>query len=112
MEGLDLSRIASRTAFSRAVTFLACWSLLTACSQQAETSSPEPRPVRTVTVATREASVPITLTGRIDAEDEVTLSFRIAGRILENDLKVGNAVKPGQLIARLESQNEMNALRA
>src|SRR5262249_1814874 len=51
-------------------------------------------------------------TGRIEAEDEVALSFRIGGRILESDLKVGDRVEPGQLIARLESQNEQNTLRA
>jgi membrane fusion protein, multidrug efflux system len=85
---------------------------LAACSQQAETSAPEARPVRTVTVERREAGVPITLTGRIEAEDEVALSFRIAGRILENELKVGDRVEPDQLIARLESQNELNTLRA
>lgn len=85
---------------------------LSACSQQAETSAPEARPVRTVTVERREAGVPVTMTGRIEAEDEVALSFRIGGRILESGLVVGDQVKPGQLIARLESQNERNSLRA
>jgi RND family efflux transporter MFP subunit len=86
--------------------------LLTGCSQPAETAAAEARPVRTVTVERREAGVPITLTGRIEAEDEVALAFRIAGRILENELKVGAQVQPDQVIARLESQNELNALRA
>jgi RND family efflux transporter MFP subunit len=63
-------------------------------------------------VEKREAGTPITLTGRIEAEDEVALAFRIAGRIRENDLRVGDQVKTGQVVARLESQNEMNALRA
>ena len=87
-------------------------SFLAACSQQTETSAPEPRPVRTITAERREAGVPITMTGRIEAEDEAALSFRIAGRILESGLKVGDPVKPGQLVARLESQNERNALRS
>ena len=84
--------------------------LLPACSQETETSAPEARPVRTVTAERREAGVPITMTGRIEAEDEVALSFRIAGRILESDLKVGDPIKAGQRIARLESQNERNCL--
>src|SRR5262245_56323730 len=86
--------------------------LLAACREEADTAAPEPRPVRTVTVAKREAGVPITLTGRIEAEDEVGLGFRIAGRVLENDRKLGERVEPGQVVARLESQNERNALRA
>jgi RND family efflux transporter MFP subunit len=51
------------------------------------------------------------LTGRIAAEDEVALGFRISGRLIENDLKLGNRVQAGQVVARLESQNELNALR-
>ena len=55
--------------------------------------------------------MPITLTGRIEAEDEVALAFRISGRLLENGGKLGDRVQPGQVVARLESQNELNALR-
>jgi RND family efflux transporter MFP subunit len=90
---------------------LALPALLSACSQQAETTAPEARPVRTVTVQKREAGIPVTLTGRIEAEDEVSRAFRISGRILESDLKVGDRVEADQLIARLESQNERNTLR-
>src|SRR5215470_3343147 len=86
--------------------------LLAACQPEAETAAPAPRPVRTVTVEKREAGVPITLTGRIEAEDEVALAFRIAGRVLENNRKLGDRLESGQVVARLESQNERNALRA
>jgi RND family efflux transporter MFP subunit len=86
--------------------------LLVACERQAEVAAPEARPVRTVTVEKREAGVPVTLTGRIEAEDEVALAFRISGRVLENSGKLGDRVEPGQVVARLESQNELNALRA
>jgi RND family efflux transporter MFP subunit len=85
--------------------------LLAACQREAETAAPEARPVRTATVEKRDAGVPLTLTGRIDAEDEVALAFRISGRLLENNGKLGERVKPGQVVARLESQNELNTLR-
>jgi len=85
---------------------------LAACQPDSETAAPTARPVRTITIDKREAGAPITFTGRIDAEDEVALAFRIAGRILENKLKVGNRVEAGQVVAQLESQNEMNTLRA
>src|SRR5688500_17030553 len=93
------------------VLVLAAASMLAACQPEVDAAPPEPRPVRTVTVEKQQAGVTITLTGRIDAQDEVTLSFRIAGRIMESDLKLGDRVKPGQVLARLESQNERNALR-
>jgi RND family efflux transporter MFP subunit len=91
---------------------LALPALLAACGRNAETAAPEARPVRTVTVEKREAGIPVTLTGRIEAEDEVALAFRIAGRVLETDNKLGDRLAPGQMVARLESQNERNALRA
>src|SRR5262249_2308867 len=45
-------------------------------------------------------------------EDEVALAFRISGRVLENDRKLGDRIEAGQVVARLESQNERNTLRA
>src|SRR5262245_528362 len=95
-----------------ALVALALPATLAACQREAEFAAPEARPVRTVTVERRDAGVPITLTGRIAAEDEVALAFRISGRILENNMKLGDRVQPGQVVARLESQNELNALRA
>jgi membrane fusion protein, multidrug efflux system len=86
--------------------------LLTACRAEPEAAaSPEGRPVRTVVAEKREAGAPIMLTGRIEAEDEVTLAFRISGRLLENSLRLGDRLEAGQVVARLEPQNELNALR-
>ncbi|HXW47989.1 MAG TPA: efflux transporter periplasmic adaptor subunit, partial [Xanthobacteraceae bacterium] len=59
--------------------------VLATCNQNTEAAAPESRPVRTVTVEKREAGTPVTLTGRIEAEDEVDLGFRISGRLLENN---------------------------
>ena len=71
---------------------LALLAALPGCSREAETAAPKrgrsgPSPSK------REAGVPITMTGRIEAEDEVARSFRIGGRILESDLKVGDRVE-------------------
>jgi membrane fusion protein, multidrug efflux system len=86
--------------------------MLASCGREAETeAAPPPRPVRTATIEKRETSIPLTFTGRVEAEDEVTLAFRISGRLLANDTKIGDRVEAGQLLAQLESQNELNALR-
>lgn len=85
--------------------------LLAACQREAENTATDVRPVRTITIEKREGGTPLTFTGRIEAEDEVTLGFRIAGRLLENNNKLGDRVTAGQLVGRLESQNEMNTLR-
>src|SRR5262249_13265463 len=68
-----------------------CWALTSAllvgCRPDSEATAPQVRPIRTVTVEKHEAGSPVTLTGRIEAKDEVTLGFRISGRLLENKTK-------------------------
>jgi len=110
-----MSRCLARPRTSRppwpALLVAAAAALLAACQREAEVAAPEARPVRTTTVASGEVGVPIVLTGRIEARDEAALAFRISGRVMENDLKLGDRVELGQVLARLESQNEQNALR-
>lgn len=86
--------------------------LLAACKQEAEAPAAAPRQVRTVVIAESTGATALTLTGRIEAEDEVPLAFRIGGRLLENNGKLGERLQRGDLVARLESQNEENQLRA
>jgi RND family efflux transporter MFP subunit len=86
--------------------------MVAGCRPEAETTQSQVRPVRTVVAEKRVGTTPITFTGRIEADDEVSLAFRISGRILESDVSLGDWVKAGQLVARLEPQNELNALRA
>jgi len=86
--------------------------LIAGCDQAEAPASPEIRPVRAVKVEERDAMVPIVLTGTVRAEDEVALAFRIAGRMIERPVNRGDAVVPGQVVARLETQNEQNAMRA
>lgn len=85
---------------------------LSSCQKSTETPKAEVRPVRTVTVAKRDIGETVTYTGRIEAENETRLSFRIGGRMIERRVNVGDHVKPGQLLAKLEPQNELNALRS
>ncbi|ODT20538.1 MAG: efflux transporter periplasmic adaptor subunit [Hyphomicrobium sp. SCN 65-11] len=91
---------------------LALPAVLAGCRSDTETAQSQPRPVRTVVAEKRVAITPVTLTGRIEADDEVSLAFRISGRVLERNVNVGDSVKAGQLLARLEPQNELNSLRA
>ena len=86
--------------------------LLTACQPDTGSSQPEVRPVRTVVVAKREVGETVSYTGRIEAENETRLSFRIGGRMVERSVNVGDRVLPGQVVAKLEPQDELNGLRA
>ncbi|MBV9703841.1 MAG: efflux RND transporter periplasmic adaptor subunit [Methylobacteriaceae bacterium] len=69
------------------------------------------RPVRTITVERRAEGETVSLTGQVKAKDEVSLAFRLDGRMIERLVNVGDVVTAGQVIARLDAQNQQNALR-
>ena len=99
----------------RATALIAVASLLvlgSACRRTQEPPAPEIRPVRVVKIESRAAGETVALTGSIQAQTEINLSFRIDGRMLERMVNVGDTVRPGQLIARLDSQNEESGLQA
>jgi RND family efflux transporter MFP subunit len=65
-----------------------------------------------VTAARQEAGETVMLTGHIEADDEASMAFRIGGRMVERPVNVGDRVEPAQILARLDPQNELNALRS
>jgi len=86
--------------------------LLAGCKEEKAAGAPEPRPVRTVTVAQSELGETVSLTGQIQAENEAALAFRIGGRIIERLAGSGDHVEPDQVLAKLDPQDELNALRS
>ena len=85
---------------------------LVGCEQRQKAKAVEARPVRTVTAAKSGTGETVVLTGQISAENEASLSFRIGGRIIERFVGVGDRVEPDQMLAKLDPQNELNALRS
>lgn len=87
---------------------LAC---LTACEQPAP-AAPQIRSVRAVTVERRVLAERVVLIGQIKPRDEISLAFRIDGKLIERPVIVGDRITAGRLVARLDSQTELNALQA
>lgn len=104
----DLGRIPGTTTFLSLTALL----LLSACKRAEEAPAPEIRPVRVMKIETRVAGDTVTLTGSVQAQTEINQSFRIDGRLIERQVEVGDLVKPGQLLARLDPLNEETALQA
>jgi RND family efflux transporter MFP subunit len=86
--------------------------LLTACGRDEAPPPPDIRPVRVVTIENRTGGDTVSLTGTVQAQTEVNLAFRIGGRMVERLVNVGDAVEAGQVIARLDPENERNSLRS
>jgi RND family efflux transporter MFP subunit len=104
--------LSSRLPWAACALPLSLLAVAAACRREPPPAAPEVRPVRTVTITKREAGVPVVLTGTIRAQDEAPLAFRVSGRMIERRVNNGDRVRPGQVIARLEPQNEQNALRS
>lgn len=86
--------------------------LLAACGPAAAPPAPDIRPVRVVTVEKQAGGETVSLTGTVQAQTEANLAFRIDGRMVERLVNVGDQVKGGQVVARLDPENERNALRS
>jgi len=86
--------------------------LVAGCRSETDDVQSEVRPVRTVTIESRDSSGAVTLTGRVQAQSEVNQSFRLDGQLIERLVDIGDTVQPGQLIARLDSQNEESGLQS
>jgi membrane fusion protein, multidrug efflux system len=85
---------------------------LTACKWETNAEAPPPRPVRTIIAENSELGQAVVLTGQILAEKEIASAFRIGGRILERNAEIGDRVTPDRVLAKLDPQNELNALRS
>jgi RND family efflux transporter MFP subunit len=101
-----------RLACARVFVALGALAALSACQRAAEAPQPEVRPVRTTTIGTGENAGVVALTGTVQPQNEVNLSFRIDGRMVERTVDIGDSVKPGQLIARLDPQNEESGVQS
>jgi RND family efflux transporter MFP subunit len=85
---------------------------LAGCQREVEKPAPEIRPVRALTIESRAAGSIVSITGTVQAQNEVNQAFRIDGRLVERLVDVGDTVKSGQLIARLDPQNEESGVQA
>ena len=69
------------------------------------------RPVRTIAIQPVSFSLAGSVTGTIEARAEADLGFRIAGKLIERKVDVGDGVRAGDVLARLDDQDQRNALR-
>jgi RND family efflux transporter MFP subunit len=101
-----------RSRISATFLTLAALAVLVSCRNAEEAAPPEVRPVRAVTIESQAIGDTIALTGTVQAQTEINESFRIDGRLIERTVEVGDNVRTGQLLARLDPQNEESGLQA
>lgn len=74
------------------------------CSRPAP-EAPPVRAVRTLTVGDGAAGSTIDYAAEVRARTESRLSFRVAGKMVSREVNAGDAVKAGQVLARLDPQD-------
>jgi RND family efflux transporter MFP subunit len=92
-----------RAACALALTgVLAAVLTLAACSKK-EAAAPAPRPVVAVAVHADGNAMPsASLPGEVQSRYSTPLSFRVGGKIIERTVRLGDVVKNGQIVARLD----------
>lgn len=89
-----------RLVLAVAITTIAA-AALAACSRKAP-PEPPPRPVVAVAAKLTEQTPIASLPAQIEARYTTPLSFRVAGKIVDRSVRLGDAVKAGQVVARLD----------
>lgn len=78
--------------------------LLSACGKQPAAPEPE-RAVRTQLISASSASASHEYAGEVKARVESRLSFRVNGKLLSRPVNLGDTVKAGQVLARIDGQD-------
>jgi len=99
------------------ITILLLAIIFTACKSDKEKVNTVAKaiPVKTAKVETKEISIPIHSSGKITSQKEVKLSFKTGGIVKHLFVEEGEAVKRGQVLAKLdlgEIQAKVNQAKA
>ncbi|MBB6306912.1 efflux RND transporter periplasmic adaptor subunit [Xanthobacter tagetidis] len=91
-------RIAAGTAALIGLVFLA------GCGESApaQTEGPRARPVQVVTVALAPREAEKRFVGVVRARREIDLAFRVAGKVTQRLVGIGDRVEPGTVVARID----------
>ncbi|WP_047540243.1 efflux RND transporter periplasmic adaptor subunit [Methylotenera versatilis] len=87
---------------SKIVSLMMLSLLLVGCEKPAEPLAP-PRPALVVVAGEMALNEAMVLVGEVKSRYESSLAFRINGKIIERKVDVGQQVKTGQVIARLDA---------
>src|SRR5215813_4085792 len=102
----DVSRLSSMQYRQIFIGVVSAVMLITGCERQAPSTAQQVvRPVRTMRVGISPESGGRAFPGQAEANEEAELSFRVGGWLIEVSANVGDTVKKGQVLAKLDPQD-------
>ena len=84
---------------------------LTGCNEKKEETAEVVRPVKVVEIAQADTTRKLDYSGAVRARTEMNLGFRVNGKIVERKVDIGQKVKPGDVIARMDATDYILAVR-
>ncbi|WP_375374109.1 efflux RND transporter periplasmic adaptor subunit [Ensifer sp. ENS12] len=105
--------------FRRRISFIATVAListlsaaLAGCSEEKSETAEVVRPVKVVEIAQADNVRQLSYSGAVRARTEMNLGFRVSGKIVERVVNVGDRVKVGDLLARIDATDYELAVRS
>ena len=84
---------------------------LSACSEAKTEPVATVRPVKVVEIAKADTTRQLNYSGAVKARTEMNLGFRVAGKIVERLVDIGDRVNPGDILARIDATDYALAVR-
>ncbi len=84
---------------------------LTGCNEKKEETAEVVRPVKVVEIAQADTTRKLDYSGVVRARTDMNLGFRVSGKIVERKVDIGQKVKPGDVIARMDATDYILAVR-
>lgn len=94
--------IARMTRASAAGILLVGALALSACTEEKAETKAVIRPVKVVEIAAAEKTRALEYSGAVKSRTEMNLGFRVAGKLTERLVDVGDRVRPGEVVARID----------
>ncbi|MBB1251089.1 efflux RND transporter periplasmic adaptor subunit [Rhizobium sp. G21] len=87
--------------------------LLTGCAEEkAEAPAAVIRPVKVVEIAPAATTRTLSYSGSVKSHTEMNLGFRVAGKLIERKADIGDRVKKGEVLARLDPTDYQLAVQS
>ncbi len=85
---------------------------LAGCGKQEEAEQDVVRPVKSIVVGGDGASLTRTFPGKIRAAEKVDLAFQVSGQLTKLNVRNGQEVKKGEVLAQLDNRDFVSNLKA
>lgn len=93
----------NRPFAARLLTAILLGAVLSGCSEEKVETKETIRPVKVVEIAPAGEPRELHYSGSVRARTEMNLGFRVGGKITERLVNIGDRVKPGDILARIDA---------